>query len=146
MIGVKYGPWDIRHENGCYIGRNIIDADNWNWYTFWVEPLVIKVIAAPGLKIASATIAAEGGPTRNLTCLGQYCIMDRDYFDDGLETGSYADIDIKLHNGQRAGPFRMPFEELSALLFFCGDKTRVGPPKPKHYNPEPQVNPQPSPK
>lgn len=150
-IGVKYGPWEIRPENGCSVARNVIDADNWRWYSFWVEPFVVEVMAARG-QMVGGTLTVEGGVTEKFTCFShERCAVDRTELNDGLRSGRYAVLELELTEGRKAGPFNVPLEHLFALLFMgCGSQGRDGPAPPKsprlkreYLNPEPEVNPQP---
>ncbi|WP_414462847.1 hypothetical protein RLW55_14515 [Hyphomicrobium sp. B1] len=153
-IGVKYGPWAIRPENGCSVARNIVDADNWTYYSFWVEPLVVEVMARGG-HMVGGTLAVEGGVTKKFICYaaGERCTVDRTDLNTGLRTGSFAVLELDLTEGRKAGPFNIPLDDLSALLFLgCGNQgynalalPKPPPPDRKYLNPEPEVNPQPKP-
>lgn len=151
-IGVQFGPWAIRPEYGGSVARNIVDADNWNSYSFWVEPLVVEVIALGG-HMVGGTLTVEGGVTREFICFagGERCMVDRDDLEAGLRTGSYAVLKLELTEGRKAGPFDIPLEDLSALLFMGGNQgNHPAPPrKPpsdlKYLNPEPEINPRPRP-
>ena len=150
-IGVKYGPWAIRPENGCSVARNIVDADNWRYYSFWVEPFIVEVMAARG-QMVGGTLTVEGGVTEKFTCFShERCAVDRTELNNGLRTGQFAVLELDLTEGRKAGPFSIPLEDLSALIFMgCGNHgdDSPAPPKPpplkrEFLNPEPEVNPQP---
>jgi hypothetical protein len=150
-IGVKYGPWEIRPENGCSVARNIIDADNWRYYSFWVEPLLVEVMAGRG-QMVGGTLNVEGGVTEKFICSShERCAVDRTHLGDGLRTGKFAVLELDLTEGRKAGPYSIPLDDLFALLFMgCGSQGRDGPAPPRpsplkreYLNPEPEVNPQP---
>ncbi|WP_139247022.1 hypothetical protein [Hyphomicrobium sp. NDB2Meth4] len=150
-IGVKYGPWEIRPEHGGSVARNIIDADNWRYYAFWVEPLIVEVMTQGG-HMVGGTLTVEGGVTSKFICYagGDRCTADRTKVNTGLRTGRYAVLELDLTEGRKAGPFNIPLEGLSAFLFMGGNQgdNSPAPPKPpppkwENMNPEPEVNPQP---
>ncbi|MBS0250215.1 MAG: hypothetical protein JSR78_04040 [Proteobacteria bacterium] len=152
-IGVKYGPWEIRPEHGGSVARNIIDADNWRYYAFWVEPLIIEVMTQGG-HMVGGTLTVEGGVKEKFICYagGDRCTADRTYVNTGLRTGSYAVLELELTEGRKAGPFNIPLEDLTVLLFMGGNQGDQGPAPPrkpppdrKYLNPEPEVNPRPRP-
>lgn len=150
-LGVRFGPWEIRRENGCSVARNVIDVDNLAIYAFWVEPLLVEVMARGG-KMVGGRLSVEGGMTKKFICSGgERCALDRTDLNNGLRSGAFAVLELDLTEGRKAGPFKIPLEDLSALLFLgCGNHGDKGPAPPKppppkweNMNPEPQVAPLP---
>jgi len=107
-LGVKFGPWAVRPENGCSVARNIVDADNWRYFSFWVEPFVVEVMASGG-KMFGGTLTVEGGLSEKFVCYeaGERYTLDRTELNPGLIYGSIAVLELDLAHGKKAGPFRL---------------------------------------
>lgn len=142
-LGVQFSPWTLETKDGCGVGRNIIDADNWSFYTFWVKPSTIEVISSGGRKLANATLQVQFEKPKKLVCIEDYCVTDWEELRSSLRSSNFATLDVELATGERAGPFNIPLEDLFAYLFVCFDAGTKIPPaaKPKILNPEPEVNP-----